>query len=459
MRHLIRALVVMGALAMALSFLEQVIYSAGAIQEQTLQQQPSSGDWWIDVSRKGRAVTMAIPDFEIGTADATEPGKTMSQVVWNDMEFASVYRLLPKNLYRIAETGSQNTNRIDFYQWGSIGADVLIRSVTEVRDNRLITEVRIYAVQAQEMVFGKRYDGPVSAARRMAHRIADDILLQAGNYRGINQTKLAFASDRRGENSKEIYLMDYDGYDQKPLTANRSLNLTPTWSPDGRALAYISYRTGTPSLFRAFIYEGRGDTIVSGPGMTFSPAWSPDGKQIAFSSTRDGNSEIYIVNADGTGLKRLTNHAAIDTSPCWSPTGREIAFTSDRTGAPQIYAMDTEGLNLRRISYEGSYNDSPSWSPSKEYSELSYASRIERGPFDIVVYDFQTKQTRQLTTGRGSNESADWSPNGLHLVFTSTRTGTSQIFTMNRDGSNQRRLTREGNNTTPQWGPIPRQDS
>jgi TolB protein len=328
-----------------------------------------------------------------------------------------------------------------------------------VRQDRLISEVRIYAVLAQEMVFGKRYEGPVSSARRMAHRIADDILMQAGNYRGVNQTKLAFASDRRGGQSKEIYIMDYDGYDQKPLTANGSLNIQPTWSPDGRALAYISYRTGTPSLFRAFIFEGRGDTIVSGPGMTFSPAWSPDGKSIAFTSTRDGNSEIYIANADGTGLRRLTDHPSIDTSPTWSPTGREIAFTSDRTGAPQIYAMDTEGLNLRRISYQGSYNDSPTWSPSREYSELAFASRIERGPFDIVVYDFQTGQTRQLTTGRGSNESPDWAPNGLHLTFTSSRSGSNQIFTMNRDGSNQRQLTRTGNNTTATWGPIPGQDS
>jgi TolB protein len=370
------------------------------------------------------------------------------------MEFASVYRLLPKQHYTLAGNPS-DPRKIDFYQWESIGADILIRGVTEIQQDRLVTEVRIYAVLAQEMVFGKRYDGPVTAARRMAHRIADDILLQAGNYRGINQTKIAFASDRRGEQSKEIYLMDYDGFDQKPLTANKSLNLTPTWSPDGRAIAYISYRTGQPCLYRAFIFEGRGDTIVSGNGMVFSPAWSPDGKTIAFTSTHDGNSEIYLSNPDGSGMRRITHHAAIDTSPTWSPTGREIAFTSDRTGAPQIYAMDTEGLNLRRISFEGSYNDSPSWSPSRENSEISYASRIERGPFDIVVYDFQTKQTRQITTGRGSNESADWSPNGLHLVFTSTRTGTSQIFLMNRDGSNPRQLTRDGNNTTPQWGPAP----
>jgi TolB protein len=450
----------MGVALLALFSRERALLSygsSGLIQEQTLQQ-PPSGDWYINVSRGGGMVTMAIPDVDVGTSDAGEAAKTISEVVWNDMEFASVYRLLPKKVYQIAGP-TADAKKIDFYQWESVGADILIRGVTEVQRDRLITEVRIYAVRAQEMVFGKRYEGPLAAARRMAHRIADDILLQAGNYRGINRTKVAFASDRRGSNSKEIYLMDYDGFDQKPLTANRSLNLTPTWSPDGRALAYVSYRTGTPSLFRAFIYEGRGDTIVSGAGMTFSPAWSPDGKSIAFTWTRDGNSEIYIANADGTGLRRITHHAAIDVSPSWSPTGREIAFTSDRTGAPQIYAMDTEGLNLRRISFNGSYNDSASWSPSRDYSELAYASRIERGPFDIVIYDFQTKQTRQLTTGRGSNESADWSPNGLHLVFTSTRSGSSQIFSMNRDGSNQRQLTRDGNNTTPQWGPLTGEES
>jgi TolB protein len=459
MKHLLRASFIVGALAAVLVHVQNTTYSAGVmgIQDQTLVS-PSSQDWYVNVQRPGRPVYMAIPDFEVGTSAAADASKEISEVVWNDMEFASLYRLTPKRLYSIAERTS-DPRKIDFYQWESIGADILIKGVTEVREERLITEVRIHAVMAQEMVFGKRYEGPVSAARLMAHRIADDILIQAGNYRGVNQTKIAFTSDRRGENTKEIYVMDYDGEGEKPLTANRSLNLQPTWSPDGRALAYISYRTGTPSLFRAFIYEGRGDKLVEGPGMTFSPSWSPDGSKIAFTSTRDGNSEIYVINADGTGLQRLTHHQAIDTAPAWSPTGREIAFTSDRAGAPQIYAMDSDGLNLRRISFAGSYNDSPSWSPSREYTEIAYASRIERGPFDIVVYDLQTQQTRQLTTGRGSNENAHWSPNGRHLVFTSTRTGTSQIFTMNRDGSNPRRLTSSGNNSTPQWGPIPGTDS
>ena len=416
--------------------------------------QGNSGQWFFDLEQGG-AIDFAIPDFEVRGTGAEEAAKSITDVVWKDMEFASIYRLVAKRLYGLAERGERPESRdIDFYQWESIGTDVLVKGVTEIQQDKLVSEVRIYAVRAQEMVFGKRYEGPPQAARQMAHQITDDILLQAGGYRGINRTKLAFTSDRRGEKSKEIHIMDYDGFDQKPLTANRSLNLTPTWAPDGRALVYISYRTGTPTLFRAFIYEGRGDSLAVGAGMTFSPAWSPDGSQVAFSSTRDGNSEIYIINADGSGLKRLTDHPGIDTSPCWSPTGRELAFTSDRTGAPQIYRMDTDGLNVTRLSWQGSYNDSPSWSPSRQYSEIAWTSRIERGPFDIVVYDFETEQTRQLTTGRGSNESPAWSPNGLHIVFTSSRTGSSQVFTMNRDGTNQRRITSQGNNTTPQWGPI-----
>jgi TolB protein len=417
-------------------------------------QQPSGSDWYFRLKSPGRPVYLALPDFEVRGATAANVAKTLASVTWSDMDFASVYRLVPKDRYRLI-TGPVTPTQVDYYQWESIGSDILVLGTAEIQMDKLVSEVRIYATKAQQMVFGNRYEGKPEAARAMAHRIADDILLQAGNYRGVARTKVAYTSDRRGEQSKELYLMDYDGYGQRPLTANRSLNLTPSWSPDGRALAYISYRSGRPDLYRAFIYEGRGDHLVAGPGMSFTPAWSPDGSRIAFTSTKDGNSEIYLINADGTGLQRLTNHRSIDTSPCWSPNGREIAFTSDRTGAPQIYVMGADGLNTRRISFDGSYNDAPAWSPSREFSEIAWSSRIERGPFDIVVYNFQTQQVRQLTTGRGSNESPNWSPNGLHLVFSSDRTGSTQVYSMNRDGSNVRRLTRQGNNTTPKWGPIP----
>lgn len=439
-----------------------------------------SGDWYLDITRPGAPVRIAIPDFQLAprevpssetageqagpapadpgeapsvAEEAAEAASVASTVLWDDIEYAGVYRMLPKRFYRIAESGSPE-GVLDYYQWESIGADILIRGNLSIEGQLLVAEVRMHAVRAQENVFGRRYTAARGAARMLAHRIADDILQHAGNYQGVARTRIAFSTSRSGPRSKEIYLMDYDGYGQRPVTANGSLNLTPSWSPDGRALSYISYREGAPALYLAFLYQGRGEKLI-GDFQSFTPAWSPDGRWIAFTSNRDGQAEIYLAAVDGSELRRLTDNRAIDVAPTWSPNGRTIAFTSDRTGAPQIYTMDRDGLNLRRVSFEGSYNDSPAWSPSRQHSEIAYASRIERRPFDIVVHDFETRQTRQLTTGRGSNESPSWAPNGLHITFTSNRAGNDQVFTMHRDGSNLKQLTRDGSNTTPRWGAPP----
>ncbi len=420
-------------------------------------QQPVAGDWYLDITRPGTPVRMAIPKLG-ATAPKERPGlpdeaRMMTRVLRDDVAFAGVYRMLPERFYDVAAERATE-GEVDYYQWDSVGADILVEAHVDVEDGNLVAEVWLHAVRARERVFGRRYTAGPDAARELAHRISDDVLMQAGGYRGVAQTRLAFSTTRRKPGSKEIFLMDYDGHAQRPVTVNGSLNLTPTWSPTGRAIAYISYREGAPALYLAFLYQGRGEKLVA-ESQSFTPAWSPDGSTIAFTSSRDGQSEIYVISQDGTGLRRLTNNRAIDVSPTWSPNGRTLAFTSDRTGSPQIYVMDQDGLNLRRVSFEGSYNDAPSWSPSRQSSEIAYASRIERRPFDIVVHDLETRQTRQLTTGRGSNESPSWAPNGLHIAFASDRTGEAQIFTMHRDGSGLRQLTREGSNTTPRWGNPP----
>ena len=179
------------------------------------------------------------------------------------------------------------------------------------------------------------------------------------------------------------------------------------------------------------------------------PSFSPDGTQLAFNSNRDGNIDIYIMNVDGTGTRRLTNHPGIDTSPTWSPLGHQIAFTSDRSGSPQIYVVDIDGTGLRRITFE-SYCDRPTWSPAP-YNEIAYASRTGPG-FDIKVVDLATNEVRQLTFGQGSNESPSYSPNGRHLVFSSSRgNGDKQIYLIGRDGRGLKKLTSRGNNEMPSW--------
>jgi TolB protein len=188
---------------------------------------------------------------------------------------------------------------------------------------------------------------------------------------------------------------------------------------------------------------------TKGEGNNYTPVFSPDGRRIAFSSVRNGNNEIYVINEDGSNLRRLTNHPAADITPTWSPGGDRIAFTSDRTGSPQIYVMGADGSNVERITFDGSWNDRATWSRAP-YNEIAYSGRTGAG-FDIKVYDVATRQIRQITFGEGSNESPAYSPSGRHLAFTSTRSGSTQVFTIGRNGRGLRQITRTGNNQMPAW--------
>jgi TolB protein len=178
------------------------------------------------------------------------------------------------------------------------------------------------------------------------------------------------------------------------------------------------------------------------------PAWSPDGSKIAFTSSRDGNPEIYVMNRDGSGVQRLTNHPSIDTTPTWSPAGSQIAFVSDRTGSPQIYIMNVDGTGVDRITFE-SHCDRPTWSPAP-LNEIAYSSRSGAGNI-IKVFDFATRNTRAVTDSIGNNESPAFAPNGRHIAFVSSRAGKEQIFTIHRDGTGLRQITRAGTNRYPNW--------
>ena len=234
------------------------------------------------------------------------------------------------------------------------------------------------------------------------------------------------------------------------------MNIAPAWSPDGRSVAYTSYRHGPPSLFISNIFVGTLEELTKTAGggragdSNMLAQWSPDGTRLCFMSTRDGNPEIYVANRDGSNQRRLTNHPAGDVSCTWSPSGTQIAFVSDRSGSPQLYIIGADGLGMTKLPIGESYVDRPTWSPAP-FNEIAFAARTTSAGFDIKVFDFASGQIHGLTFGEGTNESPAWSPNGRHLAFSSTRAGKRQIFTVGRDGKNVRQITRSGNNYMPSW--------
>lgn len=427
-------------------------------------QQQSEVDLIIG-DRIGAQPTFAVPDCltsEKGT-EITQASLTIAEVLWDDLDFEREFRMLARDTYAsIPPARSLTTLPLD--RWRELGADGVIScSVSSASGGQISVTARLFNTRSLTSAFGVEYTGPLTNVRVYAHQFSDEIHRHQRGLVGVARTKISFVSDRDSESvlglvenrqTKEIYFSDYDGANTRRVTVSRSLNTTPHWAPNARAIAYTSWRRGFQDIFVSHIYEGRLESPAGGTVEIHNwlPSWSPDGRQMALTSNRDGNAELYVINVDGSNVRRLTNHPGIDTTPTWSPQGHQIAFTSDRTGAPQIYVIDVDGTGLRRISFE-SYCDRPTWSPAP-YNEIAYSSRTSPGHHDIKVIDLATSEVRQLTFGIGTNESPSYSPNGRHVAFMSTRgSGEKHIWVVGRDGRGLRRLTSTGNNEMPSWSP------
>ena len=430
------------------------VVTAGA--QQPAPQQPSELSTVIS-GDPGTPPRYAVPDFVALTPDAAEAAKTIGQVLWDDLNFEREFYMLPRDTYNSVPV-ARSVDQVPFDAWRELGADAVMFGTVSRSGNDVRVEARLFDVRSRRSVFAKEYTGSATNARLYAHTISDEVHQQQRALRGVARTKLTFSSDRNREkltgtvenrDTKEIYIADYDGANQRRITVNRQLNITPVWSPDARAIAYTSYRRGFPDVFVAMIYQGTQETPTNARGQNWLPAYSPDGTRIAFTSNRDGNPELYVMNRDGANVRRLTQHPAIDTTPTWSPSGTQIAFTSDRSGSPQIYVMGSDGSNVRRLTTAESYADRPTWSPAP-FNEIAFAGRTGPG-YDIKVYDLASGQTRQITFGEGSNESPAYAPNGRHVAFVSTRGGRANLYTVGRDGRGIRQITRDGNNFTPSW--------
>lgn len=401
-------------------------------------------------------VRLAVPDFPPRSADQRLGSLTQvfNKVLWDDLDNSGILDLVSKSLYPLKVP--QEPQDVNYQAWSSApaSAQFLAFGYSEVTNNNLVVTARLFDVgnPSNAAVLQKRYVASLNelAARDVAHRFANEIIQAlGGGINGINLTKIAYVSNRTGH--AEIWVMDYDGYGQHPITHYRALNLTPRWSPDNSTLAFTSYASGNPEIYLFSLLTNRRIPFPTYRGLNTTPAWSPDGKKIAFCSSMSGDPELYVIDRNGLNLQRLTFSPGVDISPVWNPkTGNEIAFVSDRSGSPQIYIMNSDGTNLRRLITAGGDAEAPSWSPNGLF--ITFSWRVtETGEWDIYVIEIATGRIIQLTHNAGRNEHPTWSPDGRHIAFESTRTGTEQIWTMLADGSDPKELTNKGKNWNPNW--------
>jgi TolB protein len=403
-------------------------------------------------------IRIAAADFKAATPDPqTAPMKMVfDQTLYNDLRYAGIFDVVSKSMIPNAMPGSPQEINLPAWAADPSNAAYVAFGALSVGNGRVTVQGYLYDTHASQnaQVLGKQYTdvASVEATREIAHRFADEIIDRLGGIPGIAETKIYFVSNRSG--TKEIWAMDYDGFDQHQLTHLHSIALSPRVSPDNSRVAFSamgrdgwSIRMYSLDLNRLVAFPAWGDT-------TLSPAWSSDGTKLAFSSARSGNPDIYLCDPSGAGAHRITAFLGPNVSPVWNPkTNAQIAWVSGRTKLPQIYIMDSDGSNVMRMT-DGGYATSPSWSPNGEF--LTFAWQRNYGPGapgaeDIYIMDIASKRWTQLTHDSGSNDFPSWSPDSRHIVFQREQGGHTEIWMMLADGTDQQQLTHGGNNTMPDW--------
>jgi len=419
-------------------------------------------DWIHAGSNLGaERLRIAASDLRPLGADPQTPAlkAAFDATLYSDLAGAGIFDMVSKSMAPQAMPGSPQ--EINLTQWSAAPANAAMVAFgsLSVTNGRMTVYGWLDDTRntANPQVLGKQYTEQASedSARSIAHRFADEIILRlGGGINGIAETKIYFVSSRSG--SKEIWVMDYDGQNQHAVTHLGAISISPRISPDNARIAFASLGSNGWSIR---LYSLELNRLVSFPagtagGSNLSPAWSGDGTKIAFSSSRSGDSEIWVADESGINSHVITSLRGPNVAPTWNPrSSAQIAWAGGRTGEPQIYTMDQDGANVQRLTDSG-YAISPSWSPSGLFLTFSWNRKYgpgDPGGQDIYVMDIASRQWLQVTHESGSNDYPSWAPDGRHIVFERANGGHSEIWSMLADGTEQRQLTRTGNNFMPNW--------
>ncbi|MDD2707674.1 MAG: biopolymer transporter Tol [Verrucomicrobiae bacterium] len=287
--------------------------------------------------------------------------------------------------------------------------------------------------------------GAAGNLRRSVHQVTDAIVEKVAQKKGIAQTHIAFISDKSGH--KELYVMDYDGYNVMRLTSDNSMVVSPHFSPKGNKIAYTSYKSAYPDVYVSDYPTGSRQAVSRFPGLNSGASFSPDGLRLALTLSKDGNPELYTMSVGGGSLKRLTRTRGGESSPTWSPDGSQLAYASDEGGRPQIYIISSAGGAGNRITSSPAYNTEPDW--SAETGLIAYSSL--RGEFCIAILDPKNGKS-EVACSDGRCEDPSWARDGRHLVFTRTTGRHSELYVLDTVTKQVTQLTRNfGECSEPSW--------
>ena len=381
------------------------------------------------------------------------PETDISAVVTADLNRSGQFRGLP--LDDMVERPSRGSE-VSYPTWRALNQDYLVVGrVADAGSGSYRVEYELFDVATQQRLLGFALTARSNAMRDVAHQIADAIYEKILGVPGAFFTRIAYVTATGVGQGSQYALMvaDSDGYNPQTVVRSSEPLLSPSWSPDGNRLAYVSFEGGSSSIYIQNIASGSREQIARFRGINGAPAFSPDGRRLALTLSRSGNPEIYVMDLGSRALNQLTNHFGIDTEPSWSADGGSIYFTSDRGGNPLIYRVSASGGSASRVTFQGSYNASASVS----YDDKKIATAQGAGNnYRIALMDSSLGSARWSTLSPGSlDESPSFAPNASMILYAAREGGRGVLYAVSADGRVRQRLVlADGNVREPAWGPY-----
>jgi TolB protein len=413
---------------------------------------PSHAQLKIEITSGVRdPVPIAIVPF--GRATSSDGGLDVAQIVQHDLEGSGRFRGLSRQRMPATPTRADEVAAAD---WKNVGADyVVVGRVTQLDNGQVAVDFDLLNSLTNQRLANQRFVGQPSALRNAAHRVSDVVYEKILGVRGAFATRIAYVAvdGEPPAQSYQLVVADADGENQRLILQSRFPLMSPSWSPDGQWLTYVSFENKKSSVYVQLVRTGERRQVSARAGINGAPAWSPDGRKLALTlGGSNGNPDIYVLDLSTQSLMRLTDDPSIDTEPAWAPDGHSIYFTSDRAGGPQIYRIGVQpGEHPKRITFSGNYNARPRLSPD---GTLLAMVTLENGNYRIAVQDLASGTVRVLSRGH-LDESPSFAPNGATLMYSEREGNRGSLATVSIDGLIGLRFkTDQGEVREPAWGPF-----
>ncbi|WP_167144935.1 Tol-Pal system beta propeller repeat protein TolB [Pseudomonas sp. OTU750018] len=403
------------------------------------------------VNGTDRATPIAVVPF--GWQGGSVLPEDMAEIIGNDLRNSGVFEPIPRqNMISLPTQAAE----VIYRDWQALGAQYVLVGNIVPNAGRLQIQFALFNVTTQQQVMTGSVGGGVDQLRDMAHHIADQSFEKLTGVKGAFSTRMLYVTAERFAVNNTRYTLqrsDYDGARAVTLLQSREPILSPSFAPDGRRIAYVSFEQKRPRIFVQHIDTGRREQITNFEGLNGAPAWSPDGNRLAFVLSRDGNPEIYVMDMGSRQLRRVTNQPSIDTEPFWGKDGQTLYFTSDRSGKPQIYKTNINGGSAERVTFIGNYNANPKLS-ADEKTLVMIHRQDGYTVFKVAAQDLQRGNLRILSD-TSLDESPTVAPNGTMVIYATRQQGRGVLVLASTNGRVRLPLpTAQGEVREPSWSPY-----